>query len=68
MEYPELLRQIDDAPPAIMTLRRLDLLAQPGIAIVGTRNASLPGRKMAENLARDLAKEYKYYFRSRARH
>lgn len=57
-EYPELLRQIDDAPPVITVLGRLDLLQQPGIALVGARNASLPGRRMTEILARDLAAKY----------
>ncbi len=56
--YSPLLAQIDDAPPVIMALGRLDLLAQPGIAIVGARNASLPGRRMAEVLAKDLAAQY----------
>jgi DNA processing protein len=57
-EYPELLRQIDDAPPVITVLGRLDLLQQPGIAIVGARNASLPGRRMTEILAKDLCGQY----------
>lgn len=57
-EYPELLRQLEDAPPIITVLGRLDLLQQPGIAIVGARNASLPGRRMTEILARDLCAQY----------
>lgn len=55
-EYPPLLAQTDDAPPVLMLRGRLDLMQTPGIAIVGARNASLPGRRMAEVLARDLAK------------
>lgn len=54
-EYPELLAQIEDAPPVITAMGRLDLLSRPGIAIVGARNASLPGRRMAEILASNLA-------------
>ncbi len=56
--YPELLSHIDDAPPILMLRGRLDLMHTPGIAMVGARNASLPGRRMAEILAKDLAKEY----------
>jgi DNA processing protein len=56
--YPTLLSHIDDAPPILMVRGRLDLLAKPGIAIVGARNASLPGRRMAEVLSKDLAANY----------
>jgi DNA processing protein len=52
--YPPLLAKIDDAPPVITFRGRSDLLLQPGIAIVGARNASLPGRRMAEILAKEL--------------
>ncbi|HRJ13197.1 MAG TPA: DNA-processing protein DprA [Alphaproteobacteria bacterium] len=57
-EYPELLRQLEDAPPVITVRGRLDLLQKPGIAMVGARNASLPGRRMTEILAKDLASTY----------
>jgi DNA processing protein len=57
-EYPNLLSHIDDAPPIIMVRGRLDLLSKPGIAIVGARNASLPGRRMAEVLSKDLSANY----------
>ncbi len=52
--YPAYLRQVDDAPPVIILRGRLDLLSVKIVGIVGARNASLPGRKMAYTLARDL--------------
>lgn len=53
-EYPELLAQIDDAPPVIVVKGSMNLNAKPCVGMVGARNASLPGRKMANILARDL--------------
>lgn len=52
--YPRLLRHIDDAPPVLQVLGQSSLLQRPMIAMVGTRNASLNGRKMAAQLATDL--------------
>lgn len=53
--YPERLLEIYD-PPAVLWVRgNLDLLARPGIAVVGTRAPSPYGAGMAEMLARDLA-------------
>lgn len=53
-DYPELLRTIDDAPPLISVLGRVELLQQPSLAIIGARNATLNGRRFAERLAREL--------------
>jgi DNA processing protein len=53
--YPERLREIYD-PPAVLWIRgNADLLARPGIAVVGTRQPSPYGAGMAELLSRDLA-------------
>lgn len=53
--YPERLREIYD-PPAVLWIRgNAELLARPGIAIVGTRQPSPYGAGMAELLSRDLA-------------
>ena len=53
--YPERLREIYD-PPAVLWVRGdVDLMARPGIAIVGTRAPTPYGAGMAELLARDLA-------------
>jgi DNA processing protein len=52
--YPPRLRMIDDAPPLLTARGNLDALGQPMIALVGSRNASAAGIKLAERLARDL--------------
>lgn len=58
-DYPELLRCIDDAPPVIVVMGSPRLWSRSCIGMVGARNASLPGRKMAHILARDLgARDY----------
>lgn len=49
--YPKLLKEIDDAPPILTVFGRTDLLNKSGIGVVGARNASLAGRKMAENMS-----------------
>lgn len=56
-DYPEALAAIEDAPPLITIRGQVSLLHKRIIGIVGARNASLNGRKMAETLARDLGKE-----------
>jgi DNA processing protein len=53
-EYPERLREIDDAPPLLAVRGRDDALARPMLAMVGARNASAAGQKFAEKLAREL--------------
>ena len=52
--YPSRLRMIDDAPPLLTVRGNLDVLGQPMVALVGARNASAAGVKVAERLARDL--------------
>jgi DNA processing protein len=54
-DYPPLLADLDDAPPVIAVLGDAALLAAPAIAIVGGRNASAAGLRLAEMLAEDLA-------------
>jgi DNA processing protein len=53
-DYPARLQMIDDAPPLLAVSGKRDILLQPLIAIVGSRNASAVGIKFAERLARDL--------------
>jgi DNA processing protein len=53
-EYPLRLQMIDDAPPLLAVRGKLSALSHPMIAIVGARNASAAGVKLAERLARDL--------------
>lgn len=50
--YPKVLAEIEDAPPLITVLGNPLLLNQKSLAVIGTRNASLTGRKMAEEIAR----------------
>lgn len=54
-DYPPLLAQIDNAPPALWVKSGApQILSRPAIAIVGARNASALGLRAARNLARDL--------------
>lgn len=54
-DYPELLAQLDDAPPILTILGSAKLLHRQNVAIVGARNASMHGLKISESLAADLA-------------
>jgi DNA processing protein len=49
------LRHIDAAPPLLCVKGRTELLAAPGIGIVGARSASAAGRRFARDLAVELA-------------
>jgi DNA processing protein len=53
-EYPPLLAAIPDAPPMLWAKGRNDLLQTPGIAVIGARNASSLGLRMATRLSREL--------------
>lgn len=53
--YPPLLTQIPDAPPILWTMGDPAILSRPMLALVGARNASSLGTRMARNLARELA-------------
>jgi DNA processing protein len=53
-EYPARLREIDDAPPLLAVRGKLSALARPMVAMVGSRNASAAGAKIAARLAHDL--------------
>ncbi|MFM8607787.1 MAG: DNA-processing protein DprA [Hyphomicrobiales bacterium] len=55
-DYPALLRVIDPAPPIIGVRGRVSILSKPSVAIVGSRNASAAGLKLASILASDLGK------------
>jgi DNA processing protein len=54
--YPNWLAATDDAPPILHYLGNIELLAKPGVAIVGARNASASGLKITRSLASDLGK------------
>ena len=53
--YPQALLQIADPPPLLYAKGNPGLLARPGIAIVGSRNASVQGAKNAEDFAEALS-------------
>lgn len=55
--YPPGLAEIDDAPPLLWALGDPTLAARRSVALVGARNASALGRRMAAHLARDLGAE-----------
>lgn len=54
-EYPPLLALLDDAPPCLIMAGDPDLVQQRCVAMVGGRNASVNGQRMAETLAGELA-------------
>ncbi len=52
--FPSPLGAIEDCPPVLQCIGHLHLLQQPTVAIVGTRNASTNGRRMADRFARAI--------------
>ncbi|MBR9763180.1 MAG: DNA-protecting protein DprA [Rhodobacteraceae bacterium] len=54
--YPRALEDLTDPPPLLWALGRVELLALPGIAMVGARRASSLGLRMARALAQDLGR------------
>ncbi|MBT8416648.1 MAG: DNA-processing protein DprA, partial [Silicimonas sp.] len=53
-DYPARLAEIPDPPPILWSLGDPDLLARPVVALVGARNASSLGTRMARKLAGEL--------------
>lgn len=54
--YPKALKEIFDPPIGYYHLGEMKQISQPCVSIVGTRMASLYGRKQAREMARELAK------------
>ncbi len=54
-DYPAFLAQLPDAPPALAVLGDLALLSSRAVGIVGARNATANGMRMAEMLGAELA-------------
>jgi len=54
--YPSALAAIEDAPPILTVLGEAQLLQRPMIAVVGARNASANGRRLARDLAAELGR------------
>ena len=54
-EYPLNLKQLNDAPPILYAKGEISLLQHPvSLAVVGSRNASVSGRKIASRISYDL--------------
>jgi DNA processing protein len=54
--YPSALAAVEDAPPILTVLGHLEWLARPMVAVVGARNASANGRRIARDLAGALGR------------
>jgi DNA processing protein len=54
--YPRLLSTIEAAPPLIAVRGSADVFDKPCVAVVGSRNASAVGMRIAENFGRDLGR------------
>jgi DNA processing protein len=53
--YPPFLAQMADAPPMLAVLGDIELISARCIGVVGARNASANGMRMAQNLGAELA-------------
>jgi len=53
-DFPELLRINDHSPPLICIKGNAEILSKQIISIVGSRNASIAGLKLAERFAKEL--------------
>ena len=54
-DYPPALAHVEDAPPVLCVAGNVHLLGRPTVAVVGARNASINGRRLARTLAGGLA-------------
>ncbi|WP_427023180.1 DNA-processing protein DprA [Aureimonas ureilytica] len=52
--YPQALRAADGAPPLLSVMGEPACLTKPGVAIVGSRNASAAGHRLARMFAGEL--------------
>lgn len=53
--YPAVLRELSDAPVVLYAQGELGVLSQPAVTIVGARDATAAGERLAFQLARQLA-------------
>lgn len=53
--YPQQLKELHDAPPLLFVRGELRQLANPQLAMVGSRNPGVVGRETAHDFARSLA-------------
>lgn len=54
-DYPQALLQIPDPPPLLYVKGRRELLNQPALAVVGSRNATPQGLANAESFSKNLS-------------
>ena len=55
-DFPDSLNDINDAPPMLWAIGDVSVLQRPAVAMVGARNCSSLGARMARGLATDLGK------------
>ena len=53
-DYPQALAAVEDAPPLISVKGRVEALRRRAVAVVGARNASTNGKRLARDIAADL--------------
>ncbi|MDH3595971.1 MAG: DNA-processing protein DprA [Rhodospirillales bacterium] len=53
-DYPPALAALEHAPPVVSVLGRTEMLQQRAVAVVGARNASANGRRLARDIAQGL--------------
>lgn len=53
-DYPSALRSVDYPPPLLCVKGNSSILNNPAVAIVGSRNASINGMRLAANFAAEL--------------
>ena len=56
-DFPKALDEIHDSPPILWAMGDTTLLSRPMVALVGARNASSLGTRMAKHLAAELGQE-----------
>lgn len=54
VDFPPLLKQLTPPPPILTVFGNKELLKRDSVAIVGARNASAAGRKLARDMAAEL--------------
>lgn len=55
-DFPKLLVSLDPPPPVLTVIGNLALAREDAVAIVGARNASAAGRKIARDMAAELGR------------
>ena len=56
-EFPPLLKQLEPPPPVLSVFGNIALFRKRSVAIVGARQASAAGRKLARDISADLSRE-----------